>query len=68
MVQVEQRLTGTILRITSRTQYTSDTEMAAAMDVWHGECRFALDLARKARVVGLIEDFLDELAVSPDVD
>jgi hypothetical protein len=52
MVQEEQRIARTVCRVTDRSKYTAYTET-----------RYAFHFARKAGVVWLIHDFLDEFGV-----
>lgn len=68
MVEVEYRLTGAIVRITSLSESTSDTEVTASVDVRNGEAGLAFNSPGKASVVLLGEDVVDELLVRPDVD
>ena len=58
MVEVEYRLAGAVVRITSLSESTSNTEVTASVDVGNG----------KASVVLLGEDVVDELLIGPDVD
>ena len=68
MVEVEYRLAGAVVRITSLSESTSDTEVTASVDVGNGEAGLAFNGPGKASVVLLGEDVVDELLVRPDVD
>lgn len=57
-----------MVRITSLAQSTSDTEVAAAVDVGYGEAGLAFDRLGKAGVVFLSKDVVDELLVRPNID
>ena len=68
MVEVEYRLAGAVVRITSLSESTSNTEVTASVDVGNGEASLAFNGPGKASVVLLGEDVVDELLVRPDVD
>jgi hypothetical protein len=68
VVKVEDRLAGALVRITSLSESTSDTEVTASMDVRNVETGFAFNGPGKASVILLGEDVVDELLVGPDVD
>jgi hypothetical protein len=63
MVQEEQRIARTVCRVTDRSKYTAYTKMPTSMDIALIETRYAFHFARKAGVVWLIHDFLDEFGV-----
>lgn len=67
VVEVEERFTWAVFRITSLAELASDTKVAAAVNVTLGEIGFAFNPIGKLGVVYCVKNHIDGLLVGPEV-